>query len=188
MKDRHTPPTSSKTCTKVGIAEISSANISNAAKMVWSCIKISQVTLIMWVANLSGIWQHCICLSNHFKKPISILVNLLGDFLPESPLISTFTSCQELTSLKPTKRKRKNKTKIRRNPPRMSNKSGIHIINTLKWRVWTTKSFKPCLDDVWELPYGMPSWYQMPCQMVWFPWNLRFKVVSISWKFQISRN
>lgn len=36
-RQTHTHPTSSKTCTKVAIAEISGANISNAAKMEKWC-------------------------------------------------------------------------------------------------------------------------------------------------------
>lgn len=101
----------------------------------------------MWVANLSGVWKYCICLSNHFKKPISILVNLLGDFLPELPLISTFTSCQELASLKPTK----NIIQDYEKPPKMSKKYGIRIIIKLLWRsqkalnlVWMM--FESCLS------------------------------------------
>lgn len=62
----------------------------------------SKYLIITWITNLSRVRKYCIRLSNHFEKPISILVNLLGDFLPESPFISTFTSCQELASLNPT--------------------------------------------------------------------------------------
>lgn len=49
--------------------------------------------------NLGRVWKYSICLSNHFEKPISILVHLLGNFLPDTAFIPNFTSCQQLTSL-----------------------------------------------------------------------------------------
>lgn len=51
-----------------------------------------------------------------------------------------------------------------------------------------TERLIPCLDDVWELPCGMPSWCHLLYQLVWLLWcwhckehNLDLKALNYQW-------
>lgn len=67
---------------------------------MFSVIKCLVILFIHYVCRhyLIRVWKNCICLTDHLKKLISIIVSPLGYFLPQT-IISTLSSCQWLTRL-----------------------------------------------------------------------------------------